>query len=117
MTGVTAGDPQPVVAGNPADDGEEVHHHPEDPRPAVVDPQRATEEAVDELLERGLHPVGELLVGGELGVEGHVAEAAGDDAAVGRLVPVIEPVAAVMRRLEQPLGERARWRSPDRASG
>jgi hypothetical protein len=44
----------------------------------------------------------------ELRVEGDVAEAAGDDAAVEPLVPVVEAVPAVVRDLEQHLLDRLR---------
>ena len=81
---VAAGHPEPVVARHPPDDRQEVEHHPEDPRPAVVDAQRAADVLLDEPLERGLHDRRRDLVGGELGVERDVAEAARDDPAVGR---------------------------------
>ena len=58
--------------------------------------------------KRALHRLGELLVGGELRVERHVAEATGDDAPVLGLVPVVEAVATVVRHLEEALGDRLR---------
>ena len=96
--------PGVVEPRDPPDDRQEVHHHPEDAGPGVVDPQLAAHEAVDEAVERGLHRIGQLLVGGELRVERDVAEAAGDDPPVLGLVPVVVAVATVVRDLEEALG-------------
>ena len=46
-----------------------------------------------------------------------VAEAAGEDAAVAGLLPVVEAVPAVVRAVEDPLRRAARWRSSARGSG
>ena len=63
---------------------------------------------LDESFERRLHQGCRDLVRRELGVERDIAEAAGNDAAFGILVPVIESVAAVVGDLEQPLRDRLR---------
>ena len=54
MAGVAARDPEPFVAGDAAHDRKEVEDHPEDPRPAVVDAERASDVLLDEPLERVL---------------------------------------------------------------
>ena len=101
VPGVAAGDPDTVLVGRSAHDGQEVEDHPEDPGPAVLDLERAADMLLDESLERRLHHGCRDLVRRELGVERDVAKAAGDDAAGGILVPVVEAVAAVVRDLEQ----------------
>src|SRR5437870_5311384 len=60
----------------------------------------------DEVLEHLLNWLGRLLDGGELGVEREVAEAAGEDPALVVLVPVVEAVAAVVRKVEESLPNR-----------
>ncbi len=59
---------------------------------------------MDEALESFLHRWCRDLIRSELVLERDVSEAAGDDAAVRCLVPVVEAVAPVVRDLEQPLG-------------
>ena len=105
MAGVAACDPGARKTRDLADHGEEVQDEPEDARPAVVHAKLTADEVVDERRERPLHGVGELLVGGELLVERHVAEAACDDPPVLGLMPVVETVAAVVRHLEEALRE------------
>ena len=103
---VAAGHPEPVVARDAPDHGQEVEDHPEDARPAVVDAERTADVLLDEPLERTLDDGRRDLVGRELGVERDVPEAARDDAAVEPLVPVVEAVPAVVRDLEQQLRDR-----------
>ena len=106
MAGVAARDPHPLLAGDAADDRQEVEHQPEDPGPAVLDGDRPADQLGDERLERALDPGRDLLVGRELRLERPVAEAAREDAPVGRLLPVVEAVAPVVRAFEEPLRER-----------
>ena len=81
-------------------------HQAEQPGPAVVDAERPADEPGDERLQRALDPGCRHLVARELVLERRVAEAAREDAAVGRLLPVVEAVAAVVRAVEEPLAER-----------
>ena len=67
-----------------------------------------SDELRDERLERALDRRRRQLLGRELRLEREVAEAAGDDPAVGRLLPVVEAVAGVVRALEQTLRDRLR---------
>ena len=108
MTRVAGGHPDVVEPRDATDDRQEIHHHAEDAGPGVVDPQLAAHQIVDEAVQRGLHRLGEVLVGGELRVERHVAEATGDNAPVLGLMPVVEPVSSVMRHLEEALRHRLR---------
>src|SRR5262249_53289203 len=103
---IATGDPHPVLTRHAAHDRQEVEHKPEDPGPAIVDANLAAEELRDERVERLLYHGRRLLDSGELGVERLVAEAAGDEPPVGRLVPVVETMPAVVRHLEEPLFER-----------
>src|SRR5205085_1592925 len=52
VTRVAAGDPRVLVTGHAADDRQEVEDEPEDPGPAMLDPQLTTDELRDERLER-----------------------------------------------------------------
>ena len=61
---------------------------------------------LDEALERALDDRGRDLVRGELGIERDVAESTRDDPPVEPLVPVVEPVPAVVRDLEEQLLDR-----------
>ena len=106
VAGVAAGDPDRALAGDTPDDGQEVQHQPEQPCPAVVDPQRAADELGDERFERALDVRRRHLVGRELVLERRVAEPTGEDAPVRRLLPVVEAVPAVVRAVEDPLGQR-----------
>ena len=103
MARVAARDPDALLARHAADDGEEVHHQAEQPGPAVVDAERPADEPGDERLQRALDPGCRHLLARELVLERRVAEAAREDAAVGRLLPVVEAVAAVVRAVEEPL--------------
>ena len=104
MARVAAGDPHAALAWDASDNGHEVQHQPEQARPAVVDTERAADELGDKRLERALDVRGRDLVGRELFLERRVAEAAGEDASVRSLLPVIEAVPAVMWAIEDPLG-------------
>ena len=106
VAGVTARHPDPVLTRNATDGGQEIEDHPEDPGPAVVDPQRAADERRDEVLERALNWWREHFVRRELVLERDVAEPARDDAAVLGLVPVVEAVTSVVRDLEEALHNR-----------
>jgi hypothetical protein len=103
---VAAGHPHAVLTRDAADDRQEVHDEAEQPRPAVVDSQRTADQLGDERRQRSLDRRRGRLVGRELLVQRRVAEAAGEDPAVGRLLPVVEPVPAVVREVEEPLRDR-----------
>jgi len=53
-----------------------------------------------ECVQRVLNRLRDRLVGGELRLERDIAEAAGEDPPVPRLLPVIEAVASVVRAVE-----------------
>ena len=103
VTRIAARHPDAVLARNGSDDREKVEDEPEDPSPAVIDPQLPPQQARDERLERRLDGRRRDFVCGELLLERHVPESARDNASVRSLVPVVEAVAAVVRDLEQQL--------------
>ena len=106
VAGVSARSPEAVAARNRPDDRHQVRHEPEDARPAVRDLGPAPEQLLDEVLERALDPLGRRLGRRELGVHVDVAEPADEEAPLLVLVPVVEPVTAVVRQREQTLGQR-----------
>src|SRR5262249_49705168 len=67
---------------------------------------RPADEVGDEAFKRRLDAGRRLLAGRELVVEGGVAEAAREESAVLALLPVVEAVTAVVRTVEEPLGQR-----------
>ena len=98
MARVAARDPDTVAARDASDDRQEVQHPPEDARPALRDRNRSADKLCDERLEGALDRGRRRLRVGELGVQREVAEAAGEDAAVRELLPVVEAVACVVRQ-------------------
>ena len=78
---------------------------PKIPGPALLDGDRPADQIGHEGFERPLDPGVDPLVGGELRLERPVAKPAGEHAAVGRLLPVVEAVPAVVRALEHALGQ------------
>src|SRR5205085_4846251 len=98
------GGPDGFAPGGPARGRQEVEHEPEEPGPTVRDRDGSADQLGDQRLERVLDRGGDLLLRRELRGERRVAEAAGEQAAVGRLLPVVEAVAAVVGTFEEPLG-------------
>src|SRR5919197_5616877 len=106
VTRVAASDPHTVLTRNAPDDREEVEHEPEDACPAVVDAELPSDERADESLEGALDGLRRHLLVRELVLQRDVAEATRDDAAVRRLMPVVEPMPPVVRNLEVALADR-----------
>src|SRR5207302_5326199 len=103
---VAAGYPRPLVPRLAPHDRHEVGHEAEQACPAMRHDDRPADQVRDETLERALDLGRRLLARRELVVEVRVAEAAGEDPPILALLPVVEAVTAVVRAVEEPLGDR-----------
>jgi hypothetical protein len=107
VTGVTGGDPDlPVVSGYQADEWQRVLGQSKDSGPAVRYIDLAPDKLMEEALERRLDRQREFFDVRELVEDREVTEPAEHDAAVGKLLPVVEAVARVVRAVVQRLRER-----------
>src|SRR5262249_13329654 len=107
VPGVAARDPDSAVPPkNGADERKHVLSQSEDACPAMRHPHFRADELVQERLERRLDRRRGLLDVGELVHDGDVAEAAEQDPPVGKLLPVVEALARVVRTVVEDAVER-----------
>ena len=106
MLRVAAGGPDALTSGTKPTSGRSSGRRSEDPGPAVRDRRQVSEEALNQRLERGLNGRCGRLLRRELELQRDVAPPTDDEPAVGKLLPVVEPTARVVRLLVQELGQR-----------
>ena len=94
------------VPGIKPDERKIVRRRPEDPGPAVRDRRQVPDKVLYQRLERSLNGRRRRLLRRELELERDVAPATGNEPAVGKLLPVVEPLARVVRPLVEELGQR-----------